>query len=173
MGGIWAAGLIRVLLGMSLWLALSVGAQTTAREMVEFEERYRPGSVVIKTGERRLYFILRGHRAVRYPVAVGRQGKAWRGRTRITRKVKNPTWAVPAGVKRDIPWLPDIVPPGPRNPLGVAALPLAVGDYAIHGTNRPSSIGKAVSYGCIRMYNRDISDLFGRVRVGTEVIVLP
>ncbi|MBZ0148609.1 MAG: L,D-transpeptidase, partial [Pseudorhodoplanes sp.] len=99
-------------------------------------------------------------------------GKAWSGTARIDGKYRNPAWAPPPAVRRDKPNLPDVIPGGsPRNPMGVAALTLTGGEYAIHGTNVPSSIGGFVSYGCIRMYNEDISDLYNRVRVGTRVVV--
>ncbi|MBZ8134938.1 L,D-transpeptidase [Afifella sp. IM 167] len=159
---------------MGFALVLAAGAsQAEARETVRFTDSYRPGTIVVKTGERRLYLVMRGGKAMRYPVGVGRRGKQWQGRTRITRKVVDPTFTPPAQVKRDIPSLPDLIPPGPRNPLGPRAMTLARGEYAIHGTNRPNSVGGYVSYGCIRMYNQDVVDLFERVRVGTPVVVLP
>ena len=143
-----------------------------AAEMVRFEG-YRPGTIVIRTSERRLYYTIDRHRALRYPVGVGRRGKQWTGDTHIAAKYVHPAWTPPPEVRRDIPSLPHVVPPGPRNPLGPRALGLGRAFYAIHGTNRPKSIGGFVSYGCIRMYNSDIIDLFERVRVGTRVIVLP
>ena len=143
-----------------------------AAELVRFEG-YRPGTIVIRTSERRLYYAIDSARALSYPVGVGRRGKQWSGDTHITYKYVNPSWIPPAEVKRDNPSLPDLIPPGPRNPLGPRALSLAHGQYAIHGTNRPGSVGRFVSYGCIRMHNADIVDLFDRVRVGTRVIVLP
>lgn len=134
---------------------------------------YSPGTIVVKTNERRLYLILDDGHAVRYPVGVGKSGKQWAGTTRIDGKYRNPAWSPPAEVKRDKPQLPDVIPGGsPRNPMGVAAMTLSGGEYAIHGTNRPNSIGTFASYGCIRMYNQDIADLFGRVTVGTEVYVM-
>jgi lipoprotein-anchoring transpeptidase ErfK/SrfK len=142
-----------------------------ARETVRFNG-YEAGTIVVKTGERRLYLVLGGGAAMRYPVGVGKAGKAWVGRTYIDGKHRNPAWAPPPEVKRDNPRLPDVIPGGsPRNPMGVAALTLSGGEYAIHGTNVPSSIGGFVSYGCIRMYNQDIADLYNRVSVGTRVIV--
>ena len=153
--------------------AAACPAVATARERIALSGNYRPGTIVVDTSERRLYLVERGGTAIRYPVAVGKPGKAWTGTAIIRRKAKNPTWAAPAAVRRDFPALPPVIPPGPNNPLGVAALVLSRDDYAIHGTNRPHLIGRAVSYGCIRMHNRDISDLFDRVRVGTRVIVRP
>lgn len=133
---------------------------------------YAPGTIVVKTGERRLYLVLGEGRAVRYPVGVGKAGKQWAGTTRIDGKYRQPAWSPPAEVKRDNPRLPDVIPGGsPANPMGVAAMTLAGGEYAIHGTNRPNSVGGYVSYGCVRMYNQDIADLFERVTVGTPVVV--
>ena len=109
---------------------------------------------------------------MRYPVGVGRAGKQWAGTTRIDGKYRNPAWSPPTEVKRDKPNMPDVIPGGsPRNPMGVAAMTLSGGEYAIHGTNMPGSVGGFVSYGCIRMLNADISDLFNRVSVGTRVVV--
>lgn len=133
---------------------------------------YSPGTIVVKTSERRLYLILDSGHAVRYPVGVGKSGKQWAGTTRIDGKYRNPAWAPPAEVKRDKPNMPDVIPGGsPRNPMGVAAMTLSGGEYAIHGTNVPGSVGGFVSYGCIRMLNDDITDLYGRVSVGTTVVV--
>jgi lipoprotein-anchoring transpeptidase ErfK/SrfK len=146
-------------------------SQATAREVVPFSG-YSPGTVVINTNQRRLYYLVDGGRAVRYPVGVGKPGKQWFGAARIDGMYRNPAWSPPAVVRRDNPRLPDVIPGGtPGNPMGVAALTLSGGEYAIHGTNKPSSIGGFVSYGCIRMHNSDITDLFGRVTVGTQVIV--
>jgi lipoprotein-anchoring transpeptidase ErfK/SrfK len=134
---------------------------------------YSPGTIVVRTGERHLYLILDQDHAMRYPVGVGKAGKQWAGTTSIEGKYRNPAWAPPADVKHDKPNIPDLIPGGsPRNPMGVAAMTLAGGgEYAIHGTNMPHSVGGFVSYGCIRMLNDDISDLYGRVSVGTTVVV--
>lgn len=149
------------------------GGPAAAREVVAFAEAVMPGSVVIRTSERRLYLVNGDGTAIRYPVAVGRPGKQWTGATRIDGKYLEPAWAPPREVKRDKPWLPNYIPGGARNnPMGVAAMTLAGGEYAIHGTNRPSSVGTFASYGCIRMYNQDIADLFERVSVGTQVYVV-
>jgi lipoprotein-anchoring transpeptidase ErfK/SrfK len=143
-----------------------------AGEIVRFDGA-RGGTIVIKTGERKLYYVLGDGRALRYPVGVGKAGKQWAGATRIDGKYLRPDWSPPAEVKRDKPSLPDLIPGGsPRNPMGEAALTLSGGQYAIHGTNVPGSVGGFVSYGCIRMYNHDIVDLYGRVAVGTPVVVL-
>jgi len=170
--GMRIAASAAVAIGVMLALPLGAG-KAEARETVRFTDSYRPGTIVIKTRERRLYLVMRDGKAMRYRVGVGRRGKQWSGRTRITRKVVDPTFTPPAQVKRDIPTLPDLIPPGPRNPLGPRAMTLSRGEYAIHGTNRPGSVGGYVSYGCIRMYNKDVVDLFERVRVGTPVVVLP
>jgi len=152
--------------------ACAAPSQLLAREIVAFSG-FSPGTVVVKTGERRLYLALgRGH-AIRYEVAVGRAGTQWAGRTVIAGKFVNPSFSPPAEVRRDLPHLPAVIPPGPRNPLGPRAMTLALDQYAIHGTNRPGSIGTFASYGCIRMHNRDVVDLFDRVRIGTPVVVLP
>ncbi|MDB5616363.1 L,D-transpeptidase [Tardiphaga sp.] len=140
--------------------------------LVGFHGDYAPGTIVVKTSERRLYLVLEQGQAMRYPVGVGKPGKQWAGVTKIDGKYREPAWAPPAEVKRDNPRIPDVIAGGsPSNPMGVAAMTLAGGEYAIHGTNRPGSIGGFVSYGCVRMYNEDISDLFGRVPVGTPVVV--
>jgi lipoprotein-anchoring transpeptidase ErfK/SrfK len=142
-----------------------------ARETVAFSGA-PAGTIVVRTHERRLYFVVGEGRAIRYPVGVGRASKQWAGQTHIAGKYLKPAWSPPREVKRDKPSLPDLIPGGsPRNPMGVAAMTLNGGEYAIHGTNVPRSIGGFVSYGCIRMYNADIIDLYGRVNVGTSVVV--
>jgi lipoprotein-anchoring transpeptidase ErfK/SrfK len=143
---------------------------TLEAEVVSFDG-FRPGTIVIRTSERRLYLVVGEGRAIRYPIAVGKAGKEWAGDTTITRKVTYPTWEAPAVVHHDHPELPMLIPPGPSNPLGPRALVLAADEYAIHGTNHPETIGTKASYGCIRMYNRHIVDLFQRVSVGTPVVV--
>ena len=149
----------------------TTGAQANP-EMVNVHGDYSPGTIVVRTNERRLYLILDSGRAVRYPVGVGKSGKQWAGTTRIDGKYRNPAWSPPAEVKRDKPSIPDVIAGGsPRNPMGVAAMTLAGGEYAIHGTNMPGSVGGFVSYGCIRMLNPDITDLYERVSVGTTVVV--
>ena len=153
-------------------LAFSAAPQAAqAREVVAFNG-YSPGTIVVKTNERRLYLVTDDGHAIRYPVGVGKAGKRWAGTTTINGKYVKPAWSPPAEVKHDNPRLPDVIPGGaPNNPMGVAAMTLAGGEYAIHGTNVPSSVGGFVSYGCIRMYNQDITDLFARVSVGTQVVV--
>lgn len=151
---------------------LATTAATAAPQVVPFRSGYYPGTIIVKTNERKLYLVVDQGVAVRYPVGVGRAGKQWAGTARIDGKYRNPAWAPPADVKRDNPNLPSVIPGGsPYNPMGVAAMTLTGGEYAIHGTNKPSSIGGYVSYGCIRMYNQDIADLYERVSVGTPVVV--
>ena len=141
-------------------------------DIVVFRGDYSPGTIVVKTRERRLYYVLDDQHAVRYPVGVGKVGKQWSGVTRIDGKYREPAWSPPADVRRDNPSMPNVIPGGtPQNPMGAAAMTLAGGEYAIHGTNRPQSIGGYVSYGCVRMYNEDVTDLYQRVTVGTTVVV--
>jgi lipoprotein-anchoring transpeptidase ErfK/SrfK len=141
-------------------------------EVVAFGAEAAPGTIVVRTSERRLYLVLGQGRALSYPVGVGRAGRQWAGRAIISGKHVRPAWAPPPDIARERPNLPRFIPGGaPNNPMGVAALTLSGGDYAIHGTNNPGSIGGFVSYGCIRMYNADITDLYDRVGVGTPVIV--
>ena len=156
----------------ALLLAAAMSQPAQAREMVGFNEAYSSGTIVVKTAERKLYYVLGNGQAIRYPVGVGRAGKQWAGTTRIDGKYRNPAWSPPREVKRDKPNMPDVIPGGsPRNPMGVAAMTLSGGEYAIHGTNAPGSVGGFVSYGCIRMLNADITDLYQRVSVGTTVVV--
>ena len=151
---------------------MCASAPAGAREVVPFEGGVQPGTIVVKTAERRLYLVLGDGRAIRYPVAVGRPGKQWQGTAQVNGKHVQPAWIPPAEVRADNPRLPDVIPGGsPGNPMGPRALTLSGGQYAIHGTNKPSSIGTFASYGCIRMYNQDIVDLFDKVSVGTPVVV--
>jgi len=132
------------------------------------------GTIVVRTSERRLYLVLGDGRALRYVVGVGRAGRQWSGTSTIDGQYIRPNWAPPDAVRRAQPELPAMIPSGaPGNPMGAAAMTLAGGEYAIHGTNAPDSIGGFVSYGCIRMYNTDIADLYARVGIGTPVQVTP
>jgi lipoprotein-anchoring transpeptidase ErfK/SrfK len=152
---------------------LSGAPSASARDMVAFNAGYSPGTVVVVTRQRRLYYVLGNGAALSYPVGVGRAGKQWFGQSRIDGKHVRPDWAPPPEIRRDKPSLPRVIAGGsPRNPMGAAALTLAGGQYAIHGTNAPGSIGGFVSYGCIRMHNHDITDLYARVGVGTPVVVV-
>jgi lipoprotein-anchoring transpeptidase ErfK/SrfK len=144
-----------------------------ARETVRLNG-YPAGTVVIKTNERRLYYVISEGQALRYPVGVGKAGMAWAGTTSIDGKYIKPAWQAPESIRKDYTRLPPVVPgDSPSNPMGAAALTLSGGgQYAIHGTNNPGSVGGFVSHGCIRMYNQDIMDLYARVSVGTKVVVL-
>jgi lipoprotein-anchoring transpeptidase ErfK/SrfK len=147
-------------------------AQRSERGMPASLGGYSPGTIVVKTRERRLYYVLGNGKAVRYPVGVGRPDKQWFGQSAISGKYIKPAWAPPEDIRRDNPRLPYVIPSGaPNNPMGAAALTIAGGEYAIHGTNRPGSVGGFVSYGCIRMLNSHILDLFERVAVGTPIVV--
>jgi lipoprotein-anchoring transpeptidase ErfK/SrfK len=156
-------------------LSLALLAPTTsgAREIVRFNG-YSEGTIVIKTNERRLYYVIGVGKAIRYPVGVGRKGMAWSGTAYIDGKYIKPGWSAPESIRRDYRRLPAVVPGGsPSNPMGAAAMTLSGGgEYAIHGTNNPGSVGHFVSHGCIRMYNSDIMDLYNRVGFGTRVVVL-
>jgi lipoprotein-anchoring transpeptidase ErfK/SrfK len=141
-------------------------------DRVSVKDRYMPGTIVIRTGERRLYYFVGAGEAIRYPVGVGRAGMQWSGTASINGKYVEPAWSAPASIRRDYRSLPSVVPGGSsHNPMGAAAMTLSGGEYAIHGTNAPGTIGGFVSHGCIRMYNEDIMDLYGRVGVGTRVVV--
>ena len=162
---------IAIVLAWALLAAAAAQSATRDREIVAFSG-FAPGTVVVKTGERRLYFVLDEQRALRFPVGVGRSGRTWTGVARIEGKYVRPAWAPPQDIRREHPNLPDVIAGGAaNNPMGAAALTLRGGEYAIHGTNRPASIGGFVSYGCIRMSNRDIVELYRLVAIGTPVIV--
>jgi lipoprotein-anchoring transpeptidase ErfK/SrfK len=158
--------------GLLLILATLALPKPAAAAQFAAIEDYPSGSIVVKTQERRLYFVAGPGIALRYPVAVGRPQRQWQGETRIARKLRNPTFVPPAFVRKREPSIARSIPPGPDNPLGAAVLVLGDGTYGIHGTNRPELIGAAVSHGCIRMRNADILDLFSRVKVGTAVFVV-
>jgi lipoprotein-anchoring transpeptidase ErfK/SrfK len=161
-----------IALAAATLLMMASPASASTREVVRYNADVQPGTIVVKTAERKLYLVLGGGEAIRYTVAVGRPGKQWQGQAKVSGKFVQPAWTPPAEVKADNPNLPDVIPGGaPNNPMGVAAMTLSGGEYAIHGTNKPESIGKFASYGCIRMLNQDITDLFERVDVGTQVVV--
>jgi lipoprotein-anchoring transpeptidase ErfK/SrfK len=142
-------------------------------DRVAVKEGYSPGTIVIRTNERRLYYFTGSGEAIRYPVGVGRAGMQWSGTAFIDGKYIQPAWTPPASIRGDYRRLPPVVPGGSsRNPMGVAAMTLSGGgEYAIHGTNAPGTIGGFVSHGCIRMFNEDIMDLYSRVSIGTRVVV--
>lgn len=155
-----------------MWAMVVAAARASTRDVVPLSG-FAPGTIVVKTSERKLYFVLDGRKALRFPVGVGRAGQAWSGVSRISGKYVRPAWSPPDDIRRENPRLPVVIPGGaPNNPMGQFAMTLGDGTYAIHGTNRPQSVGRFVSHGCIRMYNADILDLYARTRVGTEVIVL-
>ncbi len=143
------------------------------RAVVAFDRNEAPGTIVIDTGNTALYFVLGQGRAIRYGVGVGREGFTWAGTQTITRKAEWPDWNPPAEMIARQPYLPRFMAGGPGNPLGARAMYLGSSVYRIHGTNDPSTIGKFVSSGCIRLTNEDVTDLFSRVEVGTKVVVLP
>jgi len=143
------------------------------RTIVAFNTTEAPGTIVIDTGNTALYFVLGQGRAVRYGVGVGREGFTWSGVQTISRKAEWPDWHPPAEMIARQPYLPRFMAGGPGNPLGARAMYLGTSQYRIHGTNDPSTIGKFVSSGCIRLTNEDVSDLFSRVDIGTKVVVLP
>jgi lipoprotein-anchoring transpeptidase ErfK/SrfK len=143
------------------------------RTIVALDTREAPGTVIVDTGNTALYFVLGQGRAIRYGVGVGREGFTWSGVQTISRKAEWPDWHPPAQMIARQPYLPRFMAGGPGNPLGARAMYLGSSDYRIHGTNDPSTIGKFVSSGCIRLTNEDVADLFSRVDVGTRVVVLP
>jgi lipoprotein-anchoring transpeptidase ErfK/SrfK len=138
---------------------------------VYFRSNEPPGTIVIHTSERFLYFVQDDQRAIRYGVGVGRDGFQWQGLLKISRKQEWPDWRPPTEMIQRQPYLPRFMAGGPGNPLGARALYLGDTVYRIHGTNQPRTIGHAVSSGCFRMVNRDVIDLFDRVPVGTKVVV--
>ena len=142
------------------------------REVVSFNYGAAPGTIVVSTSERRLYYVLGNGQAIRYGVGIGRPGFEWHGYQTVSRKAEWPGWTPPAQMRRRRPDLPAFVPGGLANPLGARALYLGSSLYRIHGSNEPDSIGQAVSSGCIRMLNDDVVDLYQRVRVGTRVLVM-
>ena len=147
-------------------------ASPIPRELVSFDTRYAPGTIVISTEERRLYYVTGRGEAIRYAVGVGRPGFEWSGTRSVTMKREWPDWRPPAEMLRRRPDLPRYMPGGLDNPLGARAMYLGGTLYRIHGSNEPETIGQAVSSGCIRMTNEDVVDLYNRVKVGTKVVVL-
>jgi lipoprotein-anchoring transpeptidase ErfK/SrfK len=143
------------------------------RTVVAFNTNEAAGTIVIDTGNTALYYVLGQGRAIRYGVGVGREGFTWSGVQTISRKAEWPDWHPPAEMVARQPYLPRFMAGGPGNPLGARAMYLGTSQYRIHGTNDPSTIGKFVSSGCIRLTNEDVADLFSRVDIGTRVVVLP
>jgi len=147
------------------------------RHIVDFQRRERPGTILVDTDSRYLYFVLPGGKAIRYGVAVGEEAMAWSGVASVGKLAEWPDWVPTAEIQARLGPYPSRVAGGPANPLGARALYLYEGSkdtlYRIHGTNQPEYIGHAISSGCIRMTNSDVIDLFGRVKLGTTVVVLP
>ena len=143
------------------------------RQVVAYPTREAPGTIIVDTPHTFLYLVLGDGKAMRYGIGVGREGFTWSGVHPIARKAEWPDWYPPAEMNKRQPYLPRMVAGGPGNPLGARAMYIAGTDYRIHGTNDPSSIGKFMSSGCIRLTNPDVEDLFSRVKVGAKVIVLP
>ena len=147
------------------------GSSPISRSTVSFNGNYAPGTIYINTAERRLYLVLANGQALRYGIGVGRDGFRWSGTHRITAKKEWPSWTPPAQMLRRRPDLPRHMRGGVDNPLGARAIYLGSTLYRIHGSNEPETIGQAVSSGCFRMTNEDVTDLYSRVSVGTPVIV--
>ena len=160
--------ILRPVAGFLLLIVSLIGASPAAArgDVVAFRSAYRPGTIIVATSQRQLFYVLDQERAIRYPVGVGRAGMAWHGVAYVAAKHIRPAWA-------RIPGRTPTYPGGsPNNPMGAAAMGLDRGNYAIHGTNDPSSIGGFVSHGCIRMFNEDIMELYRRTPIGTQVHVL-
>src|SRR5471030_2326817 len=150
----------------------SIGASSPIpRQTVRFESQYTPGTIFIDTAERRLYLVLPNGQALRYGIGVGRDGFRWGGVHRITAKKEWPEWTPPPEMLARRRDMPRHMKGGIENPLGARALYLGSTLYRIHGSNEPETIGQAVSSGCFRMTNDDVTDLYGRVGVGTTVVV--
>ena len=141
------------------------------RETVEYNGPYQPGTIVVNTTERRLYYVLPGHEALKYGVGVGRPGFTWAGASHLVNKREWPDWTPPAEMIRRRPDLPRHMRGGPSNPLGARALYLGDTMYRIHGSNEPHTIGTAATSGCIRLTNEDVIDLYSRVKIGATVVV--
>jgi lipoprotein-anchoring transpeptidase ErfK/SrfK len=172
-GGMLRAWVVGV--GIGAMLAVAPGAAEAGR-LVAFAADYPPGSILISQSARKLYLVLDGRTAIAYPVAVAKRGMEWSGTARVAGKYVEPAWSPPDSVKHDHFGLPDVIPGGaPSNPMGARAITLDRAEIAIHGTTHAmrASIGTAASYGCIRMLNEDVIDLFDRVSVGAAVVMTP
>ncbi len=141
------------------------------KEIVSFNEKHAPGTIIISTSQRRLYYVLGNGQAIRYAIAVGKEGYAWSGTSTVSAKREWPDWNPPAEMRKRRPDLPVHMAGGPNNPLGARALYLGQTLYRIHGTNEPWYMGTARSSGCIRMTNEDVIDLYNRTKLGATVIV--
>ncbi|MBR0970077.1 L,D-transpeptidase [Bradyrhizobium japonicum] len=149
------------------------GPGALVRQVVDYASRQTPGTVIIDTKNTFLYFVLNDAQALRYGIGVGREGFTWSGEQTVARKAEWPDWHPPVEMVVRQPYLPRFMAGGPGNPLGARAMYLGETEYRIHGTNKPDTIGKRVSSGCIRLTNEDVVDLYERVKVGAKVIVLP
>jgi lipoprotein-anchoring transpeptidase ErfK/SrfK len=143
------------------------------RQVVSYPTREAPGTIVIDTPNTYLYLVLGNGQAMRYGIGVGREGFTWAGVQKVARKAEWPDWYPPAEMIARQPYLPRMTMGGPGNPLGARAMYLGSTEYRIHGTNDPTTIGKQVSSGCVRLTNEDVTDLYNRVAVGAKVVVLP
>jgi len=143
------------------------------RQIVDYSTREAPGTVVIDTPNTFLYYVLGNGKAIRYGIGVGREGFTWSGVKQVARKAEWPDWYPPQEMIARQPYLPRMTAGGPGNPLGARAMYIGGTEYRIHGTNDPTTIGKNVSSGCIRLTNEDVTDLYSRVQVGAKVVVLP
>ena len=142
------------------------------REIVRFSPQFASGEIVVSFGDRRLYYVTRPQEAISYPIAIPREEDRWQGTTTVSDMRMNPSWTPTSAMTTENPRLPRWAPGGhPMNPMGVRALYLGDSTYRIHGTDAPWTIGTAVSKGCIRMYNRDVQDLYSRASIGTRVTV--
>ena len=147
------------------------------RHIVNYDRKEAPGTILVDTGNKFLYYVLPKGQAIRYGITVGEQGQAWTGTATVGRKEEWPSWTPTAGEQARLGPFPAVVPGGPRNPMGARGLYLYSSGkdtgYRIHGTNQPEYIGRAISSGCIRMTNENVIDLYNRVKIGTIVVVLP
>ncbi len=141
-----------------------------ARKVVSMKRHYQPGTIIVVNSERKLYYVLGNGKAIRYPIAIGVPNEQWIGTTFVQNKKKHPSWTPPP--KRPGGKAGRTVPGGPGNPLGARAIYLDWSLYRIHGTYTPSSIGRASSNGCFRMFNKDVKDLYERVHIGAPVHVV-
>jgi lipoprotein-anchoring transpeptidase ErfK/SrfK len=141
------------------------------KTVVFYRTTEAPGTIIVQSNERYLYVVQPGGRALRYGIGVGRDGFRWQGLVKITQKKEWPDWTPPEEMIERQPYLPRWMAGGPGNPLGARAMYLGSTVYRIHGTNQPQTIGTAISSGCFRLTNPDVSDLYDRVPVGTKVII--
>jgi len=143
------------------------------RQIVNYSGHEAPGTIIVDTPNTYLYYVLGNGKAMRYGIGVGREGFTWSGVKTVERKTEWPDWYPPSEMLARQPYLPRMTAGGPGNPLGARAMYIAGTQYRIHGTNAPSTIGKHVSSGCIRLTNEDVIDLFDRVQIGAKVIAMP